>query len=148
MAQNPICCWRRTGETPCTAEGERSHPGLLQQVQLESLYWPAKIWLAPAWGGNNHWLDHLIDPFCAVNEYAGQGSWNRVQRPPQQVWSKATSHKSLNGWPHSENNGGTGSQVDPSGVGETHIMGMHELQTCKVQVFSSKEGEGYRQIPL
>ncbi len=33
----------RTGETPCTAEGERSHPGLLQQVQLESLYWPANI---------------------------------------------------------------------------------------------------------
>ncbi len=24
-------------------QGERSHPGLLQQVQLESLYWPANI---------------------------------------------------------------------------------------------------------
>ncbi len=32
--------------------------------------------------------------------------------------------------------------------GETHVMGMHELQTCKVQVFGSKEGEVYRQIPL
>ncbi len=27
-------------------------------------------------------------------------------------------------------------------------MGTHELQTSKVQVFGSKEGEGYRQIPL
>ncbi len=33
----------RIGETPCTTEGEKSHPGLLQQVQLESLYWPANI---------------------------------------------------------------------------------------------------------
>ncbi len=38
--------------------------------------------------------------------------------------------------------------MDPSGVGETHVMGTHELQTCKGQVFGSKEGEGYRQIPL
>ncbi len=116
-----------TGETPCTAEGERSHPGLLQQVQLESLYWPANIWLAPAWGGDNHWVYHLSDPLCAGNGCAGQGSWNRVQRPPQQVWSKATSHKSLHGRPHSDNNGGTGSQVGPSGVGETHVMGTYEL---------------------
>ncbi len=68
--------------------------------------------------------------------------------PPQQVWIKATSNQSLHGRPHSDNNGDTGSQVDPSGVGETHVMGTHALQPCKVQVFGSKEGEGYRHLGI
>lgn len=38
--------------------------------------------------------------------------------------------------------------MDPPGVGETHVVGMHELQTCTVQVFGSKEGEVNRQILL
>ncbi len=78
MLNTPYAGGGRTGETPCTAEGERSHPGLLQQF---SLYWPANIWLAPAGGGDNHWLYHLSDPLCAGDEHAGQGSWNRMQRP-------------------------------------------------------------------
>ncbi len=31
--------------------------------------------------------------------------------------------------------------MDPSGVGETHVMGTHELQTCKVQVLVLKKGK-------
>ncbi len=63
-----------------------------------------------------------------------------MQRPPQQVWSKATSHKSLHGRPHSDNNGGTRSQVDPSGVGETHVMTRMSFKPAKSRSLVLRRG--------
>ncbi|KAK0146184.1 hypothetical protein N1851_014501 [Merluccius polli] len=66
-----------------------------------------------------YWLYNLSDPLRTSNEHGGQGSGTRMQRSPQQVWSKATSHQSLHGRSQSDNSC-TRSQVDPPGVGEHH----------------------------
>lgn len=60
-----------TGETTSSTEGERRQPVIFQQVQLEGLFWPADIRLAPAGSVNFHQVHHLGDHFHAGNEHAG-----------------------------------------------------------------------------
>lgn len=131
--------------TPCC----RPDPGLLQPLQNKSLSSQAVTskWQKLKFGIITG-FKISVTLFPCSDELDSQVCRARVQGPLKLFRDMCTSHQGFHVWPGSHHRFSSRIQVDHAGVGETHLVGLDELQDGQVKITCANEGLSHGQVPL